>query len=190
MLDISVFNKLMESIVKDHVLSHLSINNLVSPYQFGFIPGRSCSTQLLQYLTHHLDNGYSINVIYLDFQKAFDTVPHQRLLQKLTSFGIHGNLLIWFLSNRKQQVALNGHKSCPILVTSGVPQGLVLGPLLFSMFVNEILLIVSSSVLMFASDTKIFHIIKRLHMLHYRMIRIYIMDSVHIIAISELCMHL
>ena len=88
----------MESIIKDHILNHLSINNLLSPYQFGFIPGRSCSTQLLlilDYLTHHLDNGYSIDVIYLDFQKAFDTVLHQRLLQKLTSFGIHGNVLKW-----------------------------------------------------------------------------------------------
>ena len=98
----------MESIVKDHILNHLSTNNLLSPYQFGFIPGRSSSTQLLlllDYLTCHLDNGYSIDVIYLDFQKAFDTVPHQRLLQKLTSFGIHSNILKWiesFLSNRKQ----------------------------------------------------------------------------------------
>ena len=75
----SIFSKLMESIVKDHILNHLSTNNLLSPYQFGFIPGRSCSTQLLlmlDYLTHHLDKGYSIDVIYLDFQKAFDTVPH------------------------------------------------------------------------------------------------------------------
>ena len=101
----SIFSKLMESIVKDHILNHLSTNNLLSPYQFGFIPGRSCSTQLLMmldYLTHHLDEGYSIDVIYLDFQKAFDTVPHRRLLQKLTSFGIHGNVLKWiesFLSN-------------------------------------------------------------------------------------------
>ena len=114
--------------------------------------GRSCSTQLLQlldYLTHHLDNGYSINVIYLDFQKAFDTVPHQRLLQKLTLFGIHGKLLTWiesFLSDRKQQVVLNGHKSHPIPVTSGVPQGSVLGLLLFSMFVNKIPSIVSTPV--------------------------------------------
>ena len=162
----SIFSKLMESIVKDHILNHLSTNNLLSPYQFGFIPGRSCSTQLLlmlDYLTHHLDEGYSIDVIYLDFQKAFDTVPHRRLLQKLTSFGIHGNVLKWiesFLSNRVQQVVLNGHKSSTIPVTSGVPQGSVLGPLLFTMFVNEIPSIVSSPVLLFADDTKIFRVIR------------------------------
>ena len=80
---------------------------------------------MLDYLTHHLDEGYSIDVIYLDFQKAFDTVSHRRLLQKLTSFGIHGNVLKWiesFLSNRVQQVVLNGHKSSTIPVTSGVPR--------------------------------------------------------------------
>ena len=118
---------------------------------------------MLDYLTHHLDEGYSIDVIYLDFQKAFDTVPHRRLLQKLTSFGIHGNVLKWiesFLSNRVQQVVLNGHKSSTIPVTSGVPQGSVLGPLLFTMFVNEIPSIVSSPVLLFADDTKIFRVIR------------------------------
>ena len=102
----------MGSIVKDHILNHLSINNLLSPYQFGFIPGRSSVAYVvgLQYLTRHLDNGHSINVIYLDFQKAFDTVPHRHLLQKLVSFGIHGNVFKWiesFLSNRKQRVVLN-----------------------------------------------------------------------------------
>ena len=99
----------------------------------------------------------------LGLPENFDTVPHQHLLQKLASFGIHGNLLTWiesFLSNRKQQV-LNGHKSHPIPVTSGVPQGSVLGPLLFSMFVNEIPSIVPSPVLMFADDTKIFCIIRQ-----------------------------
>ena len=89
-------------------------NNLVSPQQFGFIPGRSCTTQflhVLDYFTHHLDCGYSVDVIYLDFKKAFDSVPHQRLLQKLSSFGIHGKTLMWikdFLSNRRQKVVLNG----------------------------------------------------------------------------------
>ena len=88
----------MESIVKDHLMSHLLANNLLSDHQFGFIPGRSCTTQLLYVLDHftkHLDKGEPIDVIYLDFQKAFDSVPHQRLIQKLTSFGINSKILQW-----------------------------------------------------------------------------------------------
>ena len=162
----SIFSKLMESIIKDHITNHLIVNNLVSPYQFGFVPGRSCSTQLLHvldYLTYHLDKGYSIDIIYLDFQKAFDSVPHQRLIHKISSFGVHGNLLEWiknFLSNRKQQVVLNGHMSQSVPVTSGVPQGSVLGPLLFIMFVNDLPLVVSGPTYMFADDTKIFRVIR------------------------------
>ena len=78
----SIFSKFMESIIKDHLMNHLLTNNLLSAYQFGFVPGRSCTTQLLQvldYLTKHLDNGESVDVIYLDYQKAFDSVPHQHL---------------------------------------------------------------------------------------------------------------
>ena len=74
----SIFSKFMESIIKDHLMSHLLTNNLLSAYQFGFIPGRSCTTQLLHvldYFTQHLDNGNPVDVIYLDFQKAFDSVP-------------------------------------------------------------------------------------------------------------------
>ena len=73
----------MKSVVKDQIPNHLSRNNLISPYRFGFIPERSCSTQLFQvldYFTHHLDNGYCVDVIYLDFQRAFDNVPNQCLL--------------------------------------------------------------------------------------------------------------
>ena len=119
--------------------------------------------KVLDYFTQYLDNGHSVDVIYLDFQKAFDLVPHQRLLLKVSSFGIHGNLLLWIkdiLSNRKQQVVLNGHKSKSIPVTSGVPQGSVLGPVLFTMFVNDIPSIVSSPIYMFADATKIFHVIR------------------------------
>ena len=147
-------------------MSHLLTNSLLSAYQFGFIPGRSCTTQLLHvldYFTQHLDNGNSVDVIYLDFQKAFDSVPHQHLIQKLSSFGVHGKILQWikdFLRDRTQQVILNGQKSSSIPVTSGVPQGSVLGPLLFMMFVNDIPSIVLSPTFMFADDTKIFHFIR------------------------------
>ena len=83
----------MESVIKDHLMSHLLANNLLSDYQFGFIPGRSCTTQLLymyvlDYFIQHLDQGDSVDAVYLDFQKAFDSVPRQRLIQKLSSFGV------------------------------------------------------------------------------------------------------
>ena len=160
------FGKLMETIVKDYLISHLISNNLLSAYQFGFVPGRSCTTQLLHvldYFTKHLDEGYSVDVIYLDFQNAFDTVPHQRLIQKLSSFWIHGKMLQRikdFLKDRTQEVVLNGKKSNSIPVKSGVPQGSVLGPTLFTMFVNDLPSVVSSPVYMFADDTKIFRVVR------------------------------
>jgi len=162
----SVYCNMMESIIKDHLLNHLLSNNLISPQQFGFVPSRSCTTQLLHilnYFTHHLDNGHPIDVIYLDFQKAFDSVPHQRLLQKFSSFEVHGKILMWikdFLSNREQQVVLNGHISHSIPETSGVLQGSVLGPILFTMFVNDIPSIVLRPVYLFADDFKVFRVIK------------------------------
>jgi len=97
----------MESTIKDNVLRHiLDNNNLISPFQYGFLPGRSCSTQLLNIMDHFakaLDKGNYVDVIYLDFQKAFDSVPHKRLLCKLATFEIQGELLKWienFLTNR------------------------------------------------------------------------------------------
>jgi len=86
-------------------------NSLFSPSQHGFIAGRSCTTQLLTAMdnwTQSLDNGFPVDIIYLDFRKAFDSVPHDRLLVKLDAYGIRGSLLEWvrnFLSGRRQQVA-------------------------------------------------------------------------------------
>ena len=95
----------MESIVTDAIMNHMKINNLFSNKQFGFLSGRSTTLQLLNLLddwTEALDNGHIIDIIYTDFQKAFDLVPHKRLLSKIKSYGTEGNILIWintFLNN-------------------------------------------------------------------------------------------
>ena len=137
-------------------------NSLFSPSQHGFIAGRSCTTQLfaaMDYLTQSLDNDFPVDIIYLHFRKPFNSVPHNRLLVKLEAYGIRGPLLEWvrhFLTGRRQQVILNGGHSSWSTVSSGVPRGSVLGPLLFLLYVNDIPLSVDSPILLFADDTKIF----------------------------------
>jgi len=88
----------MESIIKDHILDHFFENNLFTPYQHGFLPKRSCVTQLLSVIenwTTFLDCGNPVDIVYFDFRKAFDSVPDQRLLLKLCAYGIRGDLLQW-----------------------------------------------------------------------------------------------
>ena len=153
----------MERILKNKIVDHLERNDLLSNEQYGFRSKRSCALQLLETLeewTSCVDKGQSLDVIYFDFAKAFDSVPHKRLLSKVHSYGIRGNILNWikqFLSGRKQRVVLNGFKSPWSNVLSGVPQGSVLGPLLFLIYVNDIPKCVKSSqVKMFADDLKLF----------------------------------
>ena len=128
----------------------------------GFVADRSCVTNLLEVLddwTRVLDEGGTIDAIYMDLMKAFDTVPHQRLLIKLESFGICGNLLSWlksFLTGRRQKVVVGGKESSWGKVMSGVPQGSVLGPTLFLIFVNDLPDVVKSNIIMFADDTKLY----------------------------------
>ena len=110
----SVIGKVMESLVRDEIVHHMMKNNLFCDEQHGFVPGRSCMTQLIGCIedwTEALEDGHCLDVIYLDFKKAFDSVPHQRLLSKLEAYGITGTLQKWlvdFLIGRKQRVVLGG----------------------------------------------------------------------------------
>ena len=140
--------------------------------QHGFIKKKSCFTNLLTTLedwTIAVDQGYGVDVAYLDFSKAFDSVPHQRLLQKLASYGFSGRLLSWlkgFLSGHYQRVILNGSSSSWCAVTSGVPQRSVLGPLLFTLYINDIPNIVHTDLSFFADDSKVYTVIKTLEDTH------------------------
>ena len=158
----STIGKILEYIIRDQIYQHLTTNDLLVHNQHGFTSGRSCTTQLLHamdYWTSSLDNNIPVDILYLDFCKALDTVPHCLLFTKLAAYGIRGKLLDWiksYLTNRQQKVVLNGASSDWLRVYSGVPQGSVLGPLLFNIYVNDIPSVVESQTLMFVDDTKIF----------------------------------
>ena len=154
--------KIFERVIRSKLILYIEREGFISCHQHGFCSGKSCLTQLLNHfeeLLNILENDSNADVLYLDFSKAFDKVDHAILLQKLKSIGIHGKLHLWlkeFLSNRKQFVLVNGSKSREEIVRSGVPQGTVLGPLLFIIYINDITEVIKHcSIKIFADDSKL-----------------------------------
>ena len=151
--------KVMELLVRDRLV--MSLQSKFSCYQHGFVKQRSCLTNLLESLeawTSALDDGYRVDVIYLDYRKAFDSMSHSRLLDKLRGYGIHGRWLNWiveFLRSRKMRVRVRNDFSDWMDVLSGVPHGSVLGPLLFLIFVNDRPQWIKNQIRLFADDTEI-----------------------------------
>jgi len=160
----SIICKSLESIIRDHIMDYFNKNKLFSNKQFGFINGRSTVLQLLNVLdawTASLESGGNIDAIYTDFEKAFDKVPHKRLLSKLQAYGISDEIVSWikdFLCNRNQRVRINGKFSSWHKVLSGIPQGSVLGPLLFIIYINDLVELCekNANIFLFADDAKLF----------------------------------
>lgn len=158
---LSCIPKLFESLVNNHIFSQ--VKNIVSNKQHGFVKGRSTTTNLLNFVTfsiNAMDNGNYVEALYTDFSKAFDRVDIPLLLFKLSKLGFNEALLGWinsYLTNRTQKVRFEGNLSSTVNVTSGVPQGSHLGPLLFILFVNDVEQVLKFlHVLIYADDMKLF----------------------------------
>lgn len=158
----SISCKLLEHIIHSQVMRHLNRNNLLLQTQHGFREKLSCQTQLFELVTDlhtALHMSICIDALFIDFSKAFDRVPHNRLMLKIRHLSLDQKTTAWiqeFLNNRSQSVKLNNYISHPTRVTSGVPQGSVLGPLLFLVYINDIASNISSSIRLFADDCVVY----------------------------------
>ena len=162
---LSIVLKVLERIVLTNIKYHLI--QIINNCQHGFLRGKSYVTNLLEVLDYTgriLDNGGQVDTIYLDMSMAFDRISHRKLINKLKNCGCGGSLLKWFasyLTGRRQRVTVFGATSNSLPISSGVPQGFMLGPVLFLLYVNDLPDSVSTSqVAMFADDTKLFSTIK------------------------------
>ncbi|KAK4474235.1 hypothetical protein MN116_000174 [Schistosoma mekongi] len=158
----SVLSRIMEKVIHKQLSSFLLSENLINPSQHGFMEKRSCATchlKFFDYITLGRDKGFSTIVLYFDFSKAFDCVPHNLLLSKLHSHGIRNPLLSWFksfLTGRRQIVRISSSYSKPVNVSREVVQGSVVGPLLFLPFINDVCQqFVHGKIFLFADDLKV-----------------------------------
>ena len=162
----SICCKIQEHIITSCLMKHLNQHNILVDNQHGFRAKRSCETQLvtlIHEIAANLESGTQTDLIILDFSKAFDKVPHERLLCKLAHYGIKGRTYTWireFLSNRLQEVIVDGSVSDPAPVISGVPQGTVLGPILFLIFINDLPANLTSRSRLFADDCIVYNRIR------------------------------
>lgn len=162
----SICGKMLEHIIRSSISTHFTENHILNDAQHGFRKKRSCETQLIltvNDLAKELDKRGQTDTILLDFSKAFDKVPHQRLILKLHHLGVRGSTLQWikgFLQNRTQQVVVEGQQSRLGQVTSGVPQGSVLGPTLFLAYIDDLSHNIKAQVRLFADDTILYHQIR------------------------------
>ena len=154
--------KIFERVLRNKMMQYIENNEILNPTQHGFRKNRSCSSQLITHLRNifeHQINGKEVDCIYLDYSRAFDRVDHNLLLKKLNAINIKDNYLRWiknFLTGRSQKVLIDNFFSYPTSVQSGVPQGSVLGPILFAIYVNDLPNCVKDcELLTFADDTKI-----------------------------------
>jgi len=161
-----ICSKLMEHVVVSQMMKHFDEHSILVDCQHGFRKRRSCETQLLgltEELHQYLEGKGQVDMIVLDFSKAFDKVPHQRLMMKLWNYGIRGKTHAWiksFLLSRTQRVVVDGEVSDWVPVESGVPQGTVLGPVLFLAFINDLPDAVRSKVRLFADDCVVYREVK------------------------------